>query len=276
MAIKDLAIAFNASENSLAALKFAIQMCNKYDAALTGVHAHMPVSFEGHVGRWVTADVRKMLQKAEDDAARETETRFRNLITDEGFKGEVHWISEEGQPNDILARTARYHDLLLIGQYSNPERAKRHVRAEELVLRSGKPILLVPNGYAVRPFKGLATVGWDGSRPAARALSDAMQILETKEQLDVVTVVGSKKKSAAPGKSDIIAHLNRHGINAKRVELSANREGVGPTILAHCDETDPDVLVMGAYSHAPLREELFGGVTRHIIQNTKVPVLLSH
>jgi nucleotide-binding universal stress UspA family protein len=58
--------------------------------------------------------------------------------------------------------------------------------------------------------------------------------------------------------------------------LSASREGIGATILGYCGETDPDVLVMGAYGHARLREELFGGVTRHILENANVPVLMAH
>jgi nucleotide-binding universal stress UspA family protein len=73
-----------------------------------------------------------------------------------------------------------------------------------------------------------------------------------------------------------MTHLKRHGIAAQRVALSASREGVGATILDYCKAQDADVLVMGAYGHARLREELFGGVTRHVLQNMTVPVLMSH
>ena len=117
-----------------------------------------------------------------------------------------------------------------------------------------------------------------------------MQILETKQRLDVVTVAGKGKgggkgkagakeagKEAAPGGGlDILTHLKRHGIAAQRVALTASREGVGATILDYCREQDADVLVMGAYGHARLREELFGGVTRHVLQHMTVPVLMSH
>jgi nucleotide-binding universal stress UspA family protein len=78
------------------------------------------------------------------------------------------------------------------------------------------------------------------------------------------------------GAQDVVTYLSRHGINAKLTNLSASREGVGATILGYCSETDPDILVMGAYGHARLREELFGGVTRHILENANVPVLMAH
>ena len=113
-------------------------------------------------------------------------------------------------------------------------------------------MITVPHGYEVRPFEEYAVVAWDGSRPAARALSDAMQILETKKRLDVVTV-GARDKGRADAAApvpNIVEHLQRHGIDARRITLSASREGVGQTILDYCAEQNPDVLVMGAYSHA--------------------------
>ncbi|TDI57323.1 MAG: universal stress protein [Alphaproteobacteria bacterium] len=282
MAIKDLALAFNASDNSRAALKLAVQMCRKYEAALTGIYAHFPVRFETQVERWITDEMKASLGKADADAVAAIGDAFQDAIKESGFDGPVEWISPTGHPNDLLAKSARYHDLLLIGQYSNPDRYQRRIRAEELVMNSGKPIMVVPHGYQVRPFSEHAVVAWDGSRPAARALSDAMQILETKERLDVVTVgapgtEGSQDSFEQHGfGQDVVTYLSRHGINAKQINLSAAREGVGATILGYCSETDPDVLVMGAYGHARLREELFGGVTRHILEHANVPVLMAH
>ena len=277
MAIKDLAVAFNASDNSRAAVKLAVQMCRKYEATLTGVYTHLPVKFESQVEIWISDEMKASLEKADADTAAAIEDTFRACIEESGFDGPVEWISPTGHPNNLLAKSARYHDLLLIGQYSNLDRNQRRVRAEELVMNSGKPIIIVPVGYQVRPFTGHAVVAWDGSRPAARALSDAMQILETKERLDVVTVgaAGAEASKDVLGQ-DIITYLSRHGINAKQTNLSASREGVGATLLGYCSETDPDVLVMGAYGHARLREELFGGVTRHILENANVPVLMAH
>lgn len=277
MAIKDLAVAFNGSDNSRAAVKLAVQMCRKYGATLTGIYTHSPVKFEAQVENWISEEMRESLEKADANTVAAIGDAFRAAVKESGFDGPVEWVSPTGHPNDLLARSARYHDLLLIGQYSNPDRNQRRVRAEELVMNSGKPIIIVPVGYQVRPFTGHAVVAWDGSRPAARALSDAMQILETKERLDVVTVgaPGAQARKDAFGQ-DVITYLTRHGINAKQTNLSAAREGVGATLLKYCSETDPDVLVMGAYGHARLREELFGGVTRHILENANVPVLMAH
>jgi nucleotide-binding universal stress UspA family protein len=134
----------------------------------------------------------------------------------------------------------------------------------------------VPHSYEVRPFQEYAVVGWDGSRQAARALSDAMQILETKKRLDVVSVRASGDTRPPAQSAAIVRHLERHGIDARNVVLNASREGVGQTLLDYCAENGPDVLVMGAYGHTKLREDLFGGVTRQIMENMNVPVMMSH
>ncbi len=269
MAIKDLAVAFNASTNSKAALSFAIQMCKKYDATLTGLHVHMPSTFEPQVRRWMPKQVLDSVTAADEEGTQSVAA---------GFEGTADWITEKGQTNDHLARLARYYDILVIGQFSEADDDKKvRVRAEDLVLRSGRPLIIVPNGYQVRDFEEYAAVAWDGSRPAARALADSMQILETKKRLDVVRV-GPRKPAAetvAPGR-DILRHLRRHGIDARDITLAASKDQVGPAILGYCAENGPDVLVMGAYGHTRLREDLFGGTTRHILQNMTVPVLMSH
>ena len=279
MAIKDLAVAFNGSENAQSALKFAIQMCKKYKAALTGLHMRMPPEFEQDVSRWISREIMDTLAKAGAEEAAGIEAGFRETVTKTEFSGSVDWVVEEGPPNDLLARAARYYDVLLMGQFSSADDKRPRVRAEDLVLRSGRPIIIVPNQYTVRPFNEYAVIAWDGSRAAASALSNAMLILETKTRLDVVTVMSdedAQSKKGAPPSNDIMRHLKRHGIEAEQVTLSAPRGGHGPAITGYCADVNPDVLVMGGYGHARLREELFGGVTQHVMQHMNVPVFMSH
>lgn len=276
MAIKDLAVAYNGTKNADAAVDLALQMCRKYDAALTGVYALNPVRFEGNVERWISADLMETLKSAELEVARSIETKFRERVGPANLAESVEFVTEEGQANVVLARQARYHDVLLMGQFSAPTDSRLPIRAEDLVMRTGRPLLIVPHSYEVRPFQEYAVVGWDGSRPAARALSDAMQILETKKRLDVVTVRGSREPAGTARSAAVVRHLQRHGIDARHINLTASREGVGATLLEYCRENGPDIMVMGAYGHTKLREDLFGGVTRDVLEKMTVPVMMSH
>ena len=278
MAIKDLAVSYNATDNADTALRLAVQMCNKYSATLTGVYVSTPVHFEGPIERWVPDSVMESFKSAEGEVAASIKSRFEEQVSNFGFKGATDWVHVTGQANDVLTGVARYYDLMLIGQFTERAGKSTRIRAEELVSRTGRPLLVVPHDYEPRDFGEHAVVAWDGSRPAARALADAMQILETKKRLDVLSIEkpGKKATRRQEGWPDIVQHLKRHDIDARRVSLSASRDGVGTTIIQYCSDTKPDILVIGAYGHSALREDLFGGVTRHIMRNMTVPVLMAH
>lgn len=279
MGLKDLVVAYNGSENADTALQFAVQMCKKYEATLSGLYAQEPVQFEDKIQHWLSEDVLQALRSASTDGVSSIEESFYKVVRGDDFGGEVDWLVPEGRANAELARAARYFDLMLIGQFSDTSNKEKSIRAEDLVVRAGTPIIVVPNGYKVHSFNEYAVVAWDASRSAARALRDAMHILETKKKLDVVTVRSEKDDDNAEStkhSNDIIRHLKRHGVDAEHVVLTADRAGRGAAILEHCAKTNPDVLVMGGYGHARLREELFGGVTKHIMLHMNVPVFMSH
>ena len=168
MAIKDLAVAYNGSANSKAALSFAIQMCKKYDAALTGLHVHTPLDLEPQLRRWTPENVLESLRKAGDEAVKSSEADFRKNVAAAGFTGTAEWLVEEGPTNETLARLARYHDLLVIGQFSEAGETRTRVRAEDLVQRSGRPLIIVPNGYEVRPFAEYADSSASSKKSATR------------------------------------------------------------------------------------------------------------
>lgn len=277
MAIKDLAVAYNGSANADQTLRFALQMSKKYGAKVTALLVHAPLHIENTIARWATKEVLEQLRDTDAKAAEGIETQLHKLLAKEGVDGQVDWLVEIGTTNEQLARMARCYDILLMGQSSVPGQTRHRVRAEDLVVRMGRPLLVIPDGYEPRPFSEYAVVAWDGSRPASRALSDAMQILETKKKIDIVTVRPKVEKSGQEtGESRVVRHLRRHGVDAEYVRLEDGKHTVGATILAYCGETRPDVLVMGAYGHARLREDLFGGVTHHILTRMNVPVLMSH
>lgn len=277
MAIKDLLVSYNASENAESALSLAIQKCQKYGAALTGLYVSSPIRFEGHIAHWITQDTLEALQTTEDKVAESIQEAFFKCVGEKGFSGKVEWITRQGRPTDILIQQSRYFDLMLLGQQSTTKETKHHIRAEDIVTRSGKPLLVVPAAYECHAFSEYAVVAWDGSRAAARALTDAMQILETKKRLDVLTIKSDKAdKTDSPDDMDIIRHIQRHGVDASRVVLQASRDGKGATILDYCAQNQPDILVTGAYGHSRLREDLLGGVTNDIMQHMNIPVFMSH
>ncbi len=282
MAIKDLIVAFDGNEASRKAVLLALQMCRKYDAGLTGIYIQRTDGFESHVRRWIAEDVLQQLERSGQEAASAVKAAFEELIAQAEFPNRCRWHSEggAGSVGVPIARLARYHDILLIGQFASGYRDQRNaVDPEELVLRVGKPVIIVPRSYQPAPFREEAVVAWDGSRQASRALTDAMQILETKQRLDVVTVAVdgfAGTDLGSPGR-DLVGHLKRHGINAKHVQLTAKRKiDVGSVLLGYCADTRPDILVAGAFGQNKIGSRLFGGISQYLLENMTLPVLMSH
>lgn len=277
MAIKDLLVAYQGDEGSQNALRFAFQMSAKYAAVVTGVHVQLPTQYAMQQARWVPEDILDVVRKGDREAVAAIETSFRTAVAEIAPLAQHEWFARQGVPSLLLARMSRYFDILITGQFKGAiSHGGRALQPEELIRRSGKPMLIVPEDYAVREFKEEAVVAWDGSSSAARALSDAMQILETKKKLYLVTVEGKGNERIPPLEDhDIVAHLQRHAIDAERVHLQRSGS-VGKTIIDYCAKTDPDVLVMGAFGRAKLGALLFGGVSQYVLENQNVPVLMSH
>jgi nucleotide-binding universal stress UspA family protein len=149
---------------------------------------------------------------------------------------------------------------------------------EEVTLNSGRPTLVVPYIGAAATIGERVMVAWNASREAARAIGDAMPLLE---RAKVVTVVSVNARPDALGHgedpgADIGAHLARHGLKVEVERLEARDIDVPNAILSRLADAGSDLLVMGCYGHSRLREMVLGGVTRTILGEMTVPVLMAH
>ncbi|MBS0337447.1 MAG: universal stress protein [Proteobacteria bacterium] len=191
------------------------------------------------------------------------------------------WRRGNGDPVSALCLSARYADLVIAGQ---PEpKGDDAVRlppgfAGDLVLSAGRPVLFVP--YAGRfPAVGKRVmVAWNAGREAARALHDALPLLKDAGQVDVVAFDpgrGGAPHGEVPG-ADIGLYLARHGIKVTVSQQAGTDLDVGAQILSRAADLSADLIVMGAYGHSRVREQILGGATRTLLEAMTVPVLMSH
>jgi nucleotide-binding universal stress UspA family protein len=119
-------------------------------------------------------------------------------------------------------------------------------------------------------------VCWDGSRPAARAIADAMPLLQRAGQIEVVIVANERgKRDEIPG-ADMGQHLARHGLKVDVKRITGGDIDVADALLSHAADSSADFIVMGGYGHSRLREFVLGGVTHSILRSMTAPVLMSH
>jgi nucleotide-binding universal stress UspA family protein len=163
--------------------------------------------------------------------------------------------------------------MLVIGQDA-AESVDEHVliHPDRIALLSGRPVLIVPRGHDPNAKHAHSVIAWDGSRAAARALSDSLGLLEAEGQVTVLTIGDDSTPRPI---SEVMQHLGRHGIRADHDHIAAD-PGLARALLAYCREKRPGLLVMGAYEHSKFREDFLGGVTARVLRNARLPVLLSH
>jgi len=174
---------------------------------------------------------------------------------------------------DLLVEYARLRDLTIMPV---PESYDQWY-AEAVIFGSGRPTLILPQTPRSRPFElGIVAVAWDFSRAAARAVSDALPLLEKAKRVRVVTVLNEKQLDNKHSAEELAKNLSRHGIDIILDKVDAKGRPIGNVLEAYVASNAADMLVMGAYGHSRLREFVMGGATRSLLSKPPTPVLFSH
>ena len=276
MAVRNLLVAYNASPSADAALRAALLMHRKYDAHVTGLLAHYGSRIDVSMPQWMPESMKASLRELEAAEHERIATRFRESAAAVVPADMLHWIDERGRADATAAQYARMYDVTIVGQH-DVMRGAEHLglHPDRIALKSGRPVLVVPKVWDAHAIHEHAVLAWNGRRAAARALADAMQILETKQLVTVVTVESGDLGQPLHG-IDVETALRRHGVNVEMVKLAPGRGSVGATIIEYCTERGAGLIVTGAYEHSMFREQLVGGVTATLVAEATLPVLMSH
>jgi nucleotide-binding universal stress UspA family protein len=281
VALKDLLVHLDGSEHAVARLDFAAGLAARHGAHLIGLHA-----VEGGLPAGLTSDMggaslglllAELRAAAEADAAR-MRLAFEDRVRRDGLQGE--WRESMGMPPEAVALHARYADLAVLGQ---PEPGSAQAAMNEMILEAvlftaGRPVLMLPYAGHFTPAPETVLVGWNASREAARAVHDALPLMQAAGQVRVLAVnprqgIGGHGEVPA---ADIALHLARHGVAATAQHATAKEVRESDVLLNSAADLGAGLLVMGAYGHSRLREMVLGGVTRGILARMTLPVLLSH
>ena len=278
MDYKTILVHMDAGPRRAERLELALALADRCDAHLVGLFA---VSAP-RLPSYVRTDTSAMLQAVQDrrraEAAAEAAELFRAAAARYGSV-KTEWRASNADALRAVQLNARYSDLVIAGQRERDNEGASGVAPEfvdELVLSCGRPVLLVPYAGHVRDAGKRALVAWNASAEAARAVADALPLLERAERVEVVVFDGGPvgDHGEEPG-ADAALYLARHGVNATVSRYGIPHVDVGSQILTRAADMSVDLVVMGAYGHSRLRELVLGGATRTILESMTVPVLMS-
>ena len=258
----------------------AVHLAETFQAHLVGLSVVPPVaviSAGTPMGPPIIVDAHCELYRAENPAMR---AAFEDAARGRGFVAE--WREDEAQAlgvADVVLEHARAADLVIAMQTEPdwPGNERLDV-ADRLVIESGRPVLIVPNAGNHERVGDKVLVAWNARREAARAVFDALPILQRAKEVRVVCInpQSERERTQNVPAGDICAALARHGVKCEAVDEVRPAAGVGETLLACAKDWGADLLVMGCYGHTRLREFVFGGASRHVLAHMSIPVLMSH
>lgn len=279
MAFKNLLVHLDPSKSSVKRAEAAIALAAAQGAHLTALTAVPAPALPSYVEAQIPESVLEQARASLLADLGKIADAFTARAKAEGIGFEVRKEVTQEPLAELISRHARYADLVVMGQ-SDPDDplTGEPELAEDVILGSGRPVLMVPYIGALQPIGRKVVVAWDAGREAARAVNDAMPMLEAAGQVLVLIVNprrGPNGHGAEPG-ADIATHLARHGIKVE-VKVYTQRDlSVGDMLLARIADEGADLVVLGGYGHARMRELVLGGVTRDMLRTMTVPLLMSH
>lgn len=185
------------------------------------------------------------------------------------------WSSVNGDPVSCLVAASALADLVILSQSSGSD--KRLGRplpiVDDVAVHAGCAVLVVPKGVNQMLIGGDAVIGWNASPEAAHAIKAAVPFLKTASSVHIASV---GETDAAFPQTAANAYLSRHGIASDIHQLPGTRGDAGDVLHEFAVGKQANCLIMGAYGRSRLRETLLGGVTRNLLSNAAVPLLLAH
>jgi nucleotide-binding universal stress UspA family protein len=254
-------------------LACAVDLAKRFGAALIGVAVEeiSPLAFDGGLYS-PTADWSNAMRELVEERLKAARQRFDEATA--GLPGGASFASGVQLPTPALVAASRGADLIVAGGAPRSHDANRDASPADLVMISGRPVLVVPPAPPPLSAKQVL-LAWKDTREARRALSDAIPFFEQAERVVVAAVVAASEAGQARlGVDDVAAALKRRGIKAEGKVVEHARPG-GEQILEAAQE-GADLVVCGAYGHSRFGEWAFGGVTQDLLSQDQVYLLLSH
>jgi len=286
MAIRKLLLPLTGTAAGEAALSTALIVARMWDAHVTALHVRVdsrdvaPLAGEGLSGAMIE-EMMSATEKESTDRSNAVRSMFDRFVAAQGVVvAEPHFragatadfTSITGREEDLVAQLARLADLTVVPHPEAGEDVSSSDALHAVLFDSGRPVLIAPQ-------KTGSTIGtriciaWNGTAESAAAVHAAIPWMQRAEAVRVLSADEYQRRG--PGAPELASYLALHGIHPEIAQFRPMERDVGRGVLAAAREFGADLLAMGAYSHSRLRQLILGGVTRHVLENATLPVMMA-
>ena len=286
---KVILVPVTGTSDDTAVLGTALAAARLFDSHLVALHVRPDVRREiatmASVDMGVTAGLDTMIadleaqSEAREQAAMQAWNAFRtaNAIALAGSPGAPgvtgEWRTEVGNEADWLAEHGRTSDLVIAGRGREGGLVAMDV-LEAALMDSGKPLIVAPD-QAPAGLDGPVVVAWKNSRESAKGVAAALPFIGKASKVVILTVQESADSDPDPSPARLAAALRWHNTVEIKVLPRGSAEPV-EVLMDAARDAKATLLVMGGYGHTRLREAVFGGFTRAVLENAPIPVLMAH
>lgn len=263
-------------------LKAAVQLAGQHQSHLIGTFVTHPL--ELYIARvsdaHTSGEIANALMKEQIERGKKLEVLFEKAT--EGQNLVAEWRFDKNLLSPMSAgvlEQARSADVLMVStELEANQRGFSHENIAPVITNSSRPTIVVPEDIQDKPFGKFVFVAWDSSRESSRAVFDALPILKGADTvwLHRVNSTNESKRHTDESTRNLADALARHDVKIEISETSSSSRKVGQEILTCARDRGADCIVMGAYGHSRMHGFLLGDVTRHLLGNTPVPLIMSH
>lgn len=291
MDIRKITIPFVDAGTCETGFKNALVLARHFGAHLDVVHARPRVELPGGMYYPVAVPYLQSnydaLSEAIASAARELKARFEGLCRTHKLDvvelGEVRpeqaptasWSEFEAGSVYGLGERARLCDLSVMVRPDAVDRRDEYGLMESVLFGSARPLLVFGRETRIKHVPATIVVAWNGGLEAARALLAARPLLAAARAVSLLSIGDTEKDQLSAEAAS--AYLRLHGIAAEPRQLERSLfERAEDVMMKVIDADEPELVVMGAYSHGRLQQTVLGGFTRRLLHEAECPVLLAH
>ena len=283
MPIRKLLVPLTGTAAGEAALATAWLVAQAFQSQLSALHVRVdsrdvaPLAGEGLSG----AMIEDMMTATEGESSRRALAvralfdRFATVHAMPLQPGTGAWAGLEtatGREEDLVASLARLADLTVVPHPEAGEDLSSSDALHAVLFDSGRPVLIAPM-TAPTSVGTRVCLGWNGTAESAAAVLAALPWLQRAQAVRILWSPDYQRRGpAAPALAEYLA---LHGVPAEQASFRAIDREVGAGLLAAAAEFGADMLAMGAYSHSRIRQLILGGVTKHVLENSRLPVLMN-
>jgi nucleotide-binding universal stress UspA family protein len=287
MAIRKLLLPLTGTAAGEAALTTALMIARQWNAHVTALHVRVdsrdvaPLAGEGLSGAMIE-EMMSATEKESSDRAHAVRSMFERFVTGHDVSvQEPHpradhptasFAAVTGREEDIVAQQARLADLTVVPHPDAGEDVSSSDALHAVLFDSGRPVLISPQ-VAPTTIGTRICLAWNGTAESASSALAALPWMQRAESVRILSAEGYQRRG--PAAPDLAAYLALHDVDADIINFRSANGSVGAGLLAAAMEFGCDLLSMGAYSHSRLRQLIRGGVTRHVLEHARLPVMMN-